>query len=234
MIEPVSPNISINSSSWTIIYFIQNQMKSPVHLEHPFGTQIVKDNMARSWSLLLLPFALALVASVAQAAVVEYTFNVIFYLVFIYFHFCMQFFFLLFYRIYIATCMNTVIFNSWDRAFGSRRRHGSIKKNSPGIKYINFNTFSCSFQIWTIINMFKNFSLKLQNWCDKILHVNILDFMYSLVVTIKKMGAKLHKKKKILLTGGSRTSFVFKEGLLVKGDRTKPCLNLTFLNWAGR
>lgn len=68
-------------------------MKSPVHLEHPFGTQIVKDNMARSWSLLLLPFALALVASVAQAAVVEYTFNVIFYLVFIYFHFCMQFFF---------------------------------------------------------------------------------------------------------------------------------------------
>ncbi|BAF29536.2 Os12g0258700 [Oryza sativa Japonica Group] len=32
--------------------------------------------MARSWSLLLLPFALALVASVAQAAVVEYTFNV--------------------------------------------------------------------------------------------------------------------------------------------------------------
>lgn len=45
--------------------------------------------------------------------------------------------------------------------------------------------------------MFKNFSLKLQNWCDKILHINILDFMYSLVVTIKKMGAKLHKKKKI-------------------------------------
>lgn len=43
--------------------------------------------------------------------------------------------------------------------------------------------------------MFKNFSLKLQNWCDKILHINILDFM--LVVTIKKMGAKLHKKKKI-------------------------------------
>lgn len=78
--------------------------------------------------------------------------------------------------------------------------------------------------------MFQNFSLKLQNWCDKILHINILDFM--LVVTIKKMGAKLHNKIYIyiLLTGGSRTSFVFKEGLLVKGDRTKPCLNLTFLN----